>query len=126
MTELIAAIAGPYLIVTGLGFALSRVFYERMIRGGPDADPILINLSGAVHFVIGMVILLNHFAWDTPAEIAVTLLGVAPVLKGVALIAVPEMALKPPTAVGRTLTVSTAGFLIAGAYFCYVGYWPQG
>lgn len=126
MTETIASIAGPYLVVTGLGFIFSRSFYERMVLGSGGADPILLNLSGAAHFVVGMTILVNHFMWGGIGQIAVTLLGMAAVAKGAMLIAVPETTLKSPKTVGKTLTASAAGFLIAGTYLCYVGYWPAG
>jgi hypothetical protein len=124
MTELIASIAGPYWVATGLGFLLSRAFYERMVLGNGKADPILLNLSGMVHFMLGMIVLVNHFLWDSTAQIAVTLLGIMLVLKGGFLIAVPEIVLKTPKTVGKTLAVSTVGFLIVGLYFCYVGYRP--
>lgn len=126
MTELIASIAGPYWIVTGLGFILSRSFYERMLLGTETADPVLINLSGATHFILGMIVLVNHFLWGSIAEAAVTLLGFMLIAKGTLLIAVPDATLKAPRALGNTLTASTIGFLIVGLYFCYVGYWPRG
>ncbi len=123
MTEFMASIAGPYLVVTGLGMLLSRRFYLRMMSGNEAADPILLNLSGAVHFVLGMIVLRNHFLWNNLETVTVSLFGIMLVLKGVVLIAVPEMALKTTEKIGNTLSVSTAGFLIAGVYFCYIGYW---
>ena len=68
MTELIARIAGPYLLLTGLGFAISRDFYQRMVMGNAQADPILLNLSGAVHFIVGLIVLNNHFRWSGFAD----------------------------------------------------------
>lgn len=124
MTELIAKIGGLYLVVTGIGFLVSGPFYERMVMGNANADPVLLNLSGAAHFIVGMVILVNHFRWSSAPEIAVSLLGLAAVGKGASLIAIPEMTLQTPKTVGRTLLVSAAGFLIFGLYLCYVGYAP--
>ena len=124
MTDLIARIAGPYLLVTGIGFVISRGFYERMVMGNANADPILLNLSGAAHFVVGMIVLTNHFRWSSLPEVAVSVLGLAAVAKGASLIAIPETTLQTPKTVGATLTASAAGFLIVGAYFCYVGYRP--
>ncbi len=124
MTELIARIAGPYLLLTALGFLVSRGFYTRMILGNEKADPVLLNLSGAAHFIVGMSVLVNHFLWGSIAQGAVTLLGIAAALKGAALIAVPETTLKSPKTVGSALTGSTIGFGIAGLYFSFVGYWP--
>lgn len=124
MTELIARIAGPYLLLTGLGFAVSRDFYQRMVMGNAQADPILLNLSGAVHFIVGMIVLNNHFRWSGLAEIVVSMIGVAAVVKGAALIAVPETTLQTPKTTGRVLTASTVGFILAGVYLCWIGYLP--
>lgn len=122
MTELIAKIAGPYLLITAIGFLVSRGFYERMVMGNEKADPVLLNLSGAVHFIVGMIILVNHFAFGSVGQAAVTLLGLAAVAKGASLIAIPEATLKTPKTVGNVLTGSTIGFGVAGLYFCYLGY----
>lgn len=124
MTELIARIAGPYLLVTALGFVVSRGFYERMVMGNANADPVLLNLSGAAHFIVGMIILVNHFAWSGISQIAVSLLGVAAVAKGASLIAIPERTLETPKTVGTTLTASAIGFAVAGLGFCYIGFAP--
>jgi hypothetical protein len=122
VTETIARIAGPYLLVTALGFLVSRPFYDRMVRGTATADPVLINLSGAVHFIIGAAILVNHWAWAGLAEGAVSLLGVAAVAKGTALIAVPQITLKSPKTVGHTLTASALGFALWGSLLVWVGW----
>lgn len=125
MTETIARIAGPYLLVTALGFVLSRRFYERMVLGNANADPVLLNLSGAVHFVIGMVIIVNHWAWGNLSEGAVSLLGVAAMAKGAALIAIPEATLKTPKTVGPTLIASAVGFGIWGGLLLWIGWGAQ-
>lgn len=124
MTELIARIGGPYLLLTAIGFIVSRAFYERMVLGNEKADPVLLNLSGAAHFVVGGVILANHFRFGSFAEGAVTLLGMAAVAKGAALIAIPEATLRTSKTVGTTLTASAVGFGVAGLYLSFVGYAP--
>ncbi len=70
-----------------------------------------------------MVVLHTHFLWNSLEAAAVSVFGVLLVLKGTVLIAVPEATLKTTEKIGNTLTISTAGFLTAGLYFCYVGYW---
>lgn len=122
MTETIARIAGPYLIVTALGFLVSRRFYERMILGNAAADPVLVNLSGAVHFIIGATVLVNHWDWRSLDAAAVTLLGVAAVAKGTSLIVVPELTLKTPKTTGATLTASAAGFAAWGGLLLWIGW----
>lgn len=122
MTQTIAMIAGPYLLVTGLGFLLSPGFYQGMIANSAKADPMLVNLSGAVHFVVGLIILVQHFHWSAAPEIAVSLVGVAAAAKGAALIAVPELTLKSPKSSRTGLRLSAAGFFAVGGYLAYIGY----
>ena len=122
MTQLIAMIAGPYLLVTGAGFLLSTRFYEAMVTRSANTDPVVINLSGAVHFLAGLLVLVLHFRWNGPAELIVTLIGVAALLKGTALIAVPELALRSPATSRRTLRISGLAFISVGAYLTYFGY----
>ncbi len=122
MTILIAKIASLYLIATGLGFLLSKPFYIRMIEGTPNSDPVLLNLSGAVHFIVGMSILVNNWGWDSVAQIAVNLLGFAAVAKGATLIVTPEMTLKTAEGTEKMLPRMAAGFILVGLYFGYVGF----
>ncbi|MGH0000299.1 hypothetical protein ACQU0X_09500 [Pseudovibrio ascidiaceicola] len=122
MTELIASIAGPYLFVTGLGFFISNNFYQRMIAAQSDANPILLNLSGAVHFVVGMVVLANHFQVFSVAGAFVTLVGAAAVLKGVSLIVIPDYMTKSQQMGKRGVLATGAAFTATGAYLSYVGY----
>ncbi|MEJ1997403.1 MAG: hypothetical protein P8X76_04435 [Maritimibacter sp.] len=121
MTQTIALIAGSYLLVTAAGFLMSRGFYTRMVLGSANSDPMLLNLSGAVHFVIGAVVLVNHWDWSGIGAGAVTLVGVAAVAKGAALIAVPELTLKSPKTVGNTLIASAIGFALWGAILIWTG-----
>ena len=122
MTELIAGIAGPYLLVSGLGFIFSSNFYTRMIEEAADSDPILVNLSGAVHFIIGMVILVNHWMWGSATEITVSLLGIAAGVKGFILIVAPELTLKSSDGTAKLLKLMGTLFIAVGGYFIYIGY----
>ncbi|WP_153039949.1 MULTISPECIES: hypothetical protein [unclassified Pseudovibrio] len=122
MTELIASIAGPYLFVTGLGFFISSSFYQRMIAAQSDANPILLNLSGAVHFVVGMVVLANHLNVSSMAGALVTLVGAAAVLKGASLIVIPDYMTKSQQMGKRGILATGTAFTAIGAYLSYVGY----
>ena len=122
MTELIARIAGPYLVLPGLGMLASPRFYRRMIAAQPAADPILINLSGAVHVVVGLTLLANHFLWASAAEIVVSLTGVAALLKGAGLIVLPEKLARAPQMGAWGLRVTAAAFIAVGGYLVGIGY----
>lgn len=122
MTQLIAMMAGPYLLVTGVGFLLSTRFYERMVAGNEDTDPVALNLSGMVHFLIGLLISVQHFRWGSVPEAIVTLIGVAALLKGAFLIVAPGMMLKSPKTSRAMLRLSGAAFVMLGGYLAYFGF----
>ena len=114
--------AAPYFFVTGLGFLLSTEFYEKMVRGNASTDPVTLNLSGAVHFLVGLAIVIQHFRFGSPPEILVTLIGFAAMLKGSMLIAVPKLALRLPNTGKGALRMSGVAFTAVGVYWGYVSY----
>ena len=122
MTQFIAMMAAPYLLVSGTGFLVSTAFYQRMTAESRTSDPVLINLSGAVHFLVGLLVLLQHARWQSLAEVVVTLIGVAALAKGAVLIVVLELALKSAKGSRTRLRLGAAGFLLVGAYLGYLGY----
>jgi len=121
-TIYIARIFSAYLIVTGLGFLLSPEFFARMITT-TGSDPVLINLSGMVHFFIGATILVLHFRWRKALEILTSLLGVFTIAKGAFLIVLPELALQTGGNEFQMSLIGPAiGFLVYGiitAYFAW-------
>ncbi|KST68499.1 hypothetical protein [Mastigocoleus testarum] len=121
-TIFFAKLASAYFIVTGVGFLLSTDFYEKMVNTNASVHPVSLNLSGAVHFLVGMSVLLQHFRWGNLLEVIITLIGFAATLKGVGLIVVPELTLKSPKTGRTALRLSGVGFLTIGTYLGYMGY----
>ncbi len=114
--------AAAYFLVTGLGFLVSTEFYEKMVRGNASTDPVTLNLSGAVHFLVGLAIVIQHIRWGNLPEIIITLIGFAAMLKGAALIAVPKLTLLLPKTEKTALRISGVAFTAVGAYLGYVSY----
>ncbi len=121
-TMFFGKMAGPYFLLTGLGFLLSTEFYEKMVRGNASTDPVTLNLSGAVHFLVGLGIVVQHFRFGSLPETLVTLIGFAVMLKGSMLIAVPELTLQLPKTGKAALRISGVAFTAAGIYLGYVSY----
>lgn len=119
-TRLIGKIVSAYYLVTGIGFLVSRDFFATMVAH-VGSDPVLINLSGMVHFFIGMTILVVHFKWRGLLQIAVTLLGFAFLSKGILLIAVPEMTLQADTSTEVGLA-TIIGFIAVGLVLGYASF----
>ncbi len=122
VTSFIAKMMAPYLFATGLGFFLSREFYSRMLNDAHSQHPISINLSGMVHFFIGMAVVLNHFLWGHHLEIAVSLIGVVFLLKGSVLIVIPQLAMKSNQTTVRILPFASIGFIAVSIYLAWASY----
>ncbi len=119
-TKLIGRVVSMYYVVTGIGFLVSADYFADMVSSG-GTDPVLINLSGMVHFFIGMTILVLHFKWKSILQGFVTLLGVAFLMKGVFLIALPELTLQSDTSteVGMATVI---GFIAVGLVLGYYSF----
>ncbi len=122
VTLFLAKMMAPYLFATGLGFFLSKGFYLRMLRDTHSEHPLCINLSGMVHFLIGMAVVLNHFLWGHHLEIAVSLIGMAFLLKGSMLIVIPNLAMKSNQTTVRFLPFAGTGFIAASIYLAWGPY----
>jgi|GEM_PF-409223 len=119
-TKLIGRVVSMYYVVTGIGFMLSGNYYADMVSS-TGTDPVLINLSGMVHFFIGMTILVIHFKWKSILQSFVTLLGFAFLLKGVFLIALPELTLQSDTST-EVGWATIAGFIAVGIILGYYSF----
>ncbi|WP_158655290.1 hypothetical protein [Flavivirga eckloniae] len=118
-TNRIAKILSAYLMVTGTGFLLSSDYYSQMISHA-GSDPVLINLSGMVHFFIGMTILVNHFLWKNALQIIVTILGFMFLLKGAFLIALPELTLQSGNNPVQLPWAMSVGFIAIGICMAFL------
>jgi len=121
-TVVIGRVISLYLAVSGVGFLVSGDFYRRMISVADKSDPLLVNLSGMIHFLIGATILVLHFRWSSVLEVLVTLLGFSFALKGAFLIALPKLTLKSSQTSPWLLRVQGVAFVAAGLVLGYFSY----
>lgn len=122
VTLFLAKMMAAYLFATGLGFFLSKRFYLRMLHDALSAHPISVNLSGMVHFFIGMAVVLNHFLWGHHLEIVVSLLGLAFLLKGSMLIVIPDLVMRSNKTTARALPFAGTGFIALSIYLAWASY----
>lgn len=123
-TRKIGKIVAVYFIVTGVGFLVSSDYYAHMISH-KGTDPVLINLSGMVHFFIGMTILVNHFLWKNVFQIIVSLLGFMFLLKGVFLIALPQLTLQSANNPVQIPWLLSIVFIIIGLVVGYMAFFKN-
>jgi len=124
-TAIIARIIGPMLVIVGLAIVVRpSIFIGAIDTFWADAAAPL--LWGIISLLLGLTILALHWRWRRPVEIAVTLIGVLSLARGVALLFVPE----PPIAFIRAVladaplavvTIGAAGALL-GAWLSYEGF----
>ncbi len=122
ITILIGKIVSPYFLISGLGFLISSNFYEGLLKNSNKSDPMTVNLSGMVHFFLGMIILVNHFLWGNMFQIAITLVGIAFIGKGFTLIVLPKSTLKSTNTSIKVLRLSGIGFILVSFYLGYMSY----
>jgi len=121
-TLLIGKIVSPYFLISGLGFLISGNFYKSLLKNSDKSDPMTINLSGMVHFFLGMIILVNHFLWGNIFQIVITLVGFSFIGKGFAFIVLPKLMLKSTNSSVNVLRLSGIGFILVSFYLGYMSY----
>lgn len=122
ITLLLGKIIAPYLLASGLGFLISPKFYENQLKNSEKSDPLAVNLSGMVHFLIGIAIVTIHFRWNSILAIVVTLLGFSFLIKGITLIIFPSLTLKSAKNSVKYLRFSGIGFVVISLYLGYMSY----
>ena len=121
-TILLGKILAAYLLVSGLGFLLSRDFYRKLRATSETSDRLTVNLSGMVHFILGMAIVTTHLLWGNLLQVLVTFTGIGFVAKGFAMIVFPEWTLRSSPVSERSLWLSGVAFVVAGLVFGYLSY----
>lgn len=122
LTIFLSRMMAPYLLVTGLGFLISKKFYLRMLNEAESEHPISLNLSGMVHFFIGVAVLLTHFRWGNHLEIVISLIGLGFAVKGFTLIAIPDLVIKTNRTTIDRLPMISFAFIGVGMYLALFGY----
>ena len=121
-TILLVKILAAYLLVNGLGFLLSRDFYRKLRATSETSDRLTVNLSGMVHFILGMAIVTTHLLWGNLLQVLVTFTGIGFVAKGFAMIVFPGWTLRSSPVTERSLWLSGVAFVGAGLVFGYLSY----
>lgn len=114
----LGAIIGPLLVVVGVGTLLNRAHYARMISTFLE-NAELYYFSGALAFVIGMAMVINHNLWVSDWRVAITIIGWLSLIKGATRILMPAAGKK----VARSFAEPGWALLVSGALLIAVGAW---
>ena len=121
----LSQVLGLYMLVMGIAVFLNPTRVEQVIKefGKSYLIPFF---DGAVALIVGLLIVLSHNDWNTPAAAVISLFGWLAVIEGVL------MSLLPQAKIERLMAFFTrdswipvfGGIMtVLGAYLTYVGFW---
>lgn len=124
-TLILARIMGPLLAAMGLAVVIRPSVFIGVVDSFA-ADAVTPLTWGFLALLLGLIVLAFHRLWNTWAEIAITVIGVISLVRGLILLFIPTQAI----AVARDLLgtapaiVTLAAILTAllGGWLAYVGY----
>ncbi len=124
-TLMLGRILALYLLIAGIAFLVATPFYAELTRNADKSDPMAVNISGMLHLIIGLVIVVNHFVWGGPLATLVTVLGILFVVRGVTYYWVPQLVVRPSAARATALRFMGAVFVVVGALMAYLSFVAQ-
>ncbi len=122
-TLFLAQIMGPTLAAFGLGIIFSPKHYSDIYKNMEKAALTLMFMTMTM-IVAGMAVVLKHFMWGSFAEIVVTVVGLAMLIKGIMFAIMPNTLLKLTKTVVSNGLIQFGGilWLLGGGYLCWVGF----
>jgi hypothetical protein len=118
----LAPIVGAYLCLSALGM-LRREEAGEFIADLRDR-PAALHAVGAVAFFVGAGLLSFHRHWSTPPEIILNLVAAWWLFEGAGMLADPKRmrAVFSRTATAKRVRLTTAIFILPGAYLLLIGF----
>ncbi|WP_346660333.1 hypothetical protein [Nannocystis pusilla] len=121
-TRAFARVIGPFVLIVPLIIAI-----RLPAMGHLDffALPIIVWLFGALLLFCGLLIIANHQYWSSGPAIAISLFGWFLALRGLVLLAVPELMERGVSASMTMVPAAQVGFVLLaslGAWLTFVGW----
>lgn len=125
ITMMAARIVGPYLLVAGLAAMMNAGLY-RKLAAEMHAQRLLLITIGAWSLLAGLVLFAFHHHWSAPQAVAISLLAILTMLRGAAVLIVPEASTRFAQKAARSgdAFYLGLGFLTAiiGGWLSWVGW----
>ena len=123
-TRAFARVIGPYLVVVP-GILIVRAPGLAPILSAFFENPAIVWMMGGLLVFCGLVIIAYHQYWSSPAAVMISLFGWFLALRGLVLLAAPQLILKGATASLQTVPLVRTGFFVlvlVGLWLTYVGW----
>jgi hypothetical protein len=122
ITIFLAQIWGPIILALGIGVFTSRNHYRQLYRD-LEKETLAVLSFGIFGMVLGIIHIQIHNAWDTVAQIIVSLLGWSLLLKATLFILAPKIVDRGSEWAAKANLLPIAGVLmLCGGYLSWVGY----
>ncbi len=121
---LLAQVMGLYLLLEGIVILARQKFVVNIVNDLSN-NKALMFVTGAMVFILGLLVVLNHNVWEASWQVIPTLIGWGMIIKGITIFFIPNivLSLAKKFAKNRNLAVFAGVIAIAfGAYLVYVGF----
>lgn len=125
-TRVCAQVLGPYLLIAAATL-VARPQYTKTLLHSFDSNSGWAWIAGAFVLPMGLVVVVLHPYWRGAAAAIVSVLGWLTVLKGIALMALPQtyLSMGQDVTAGPWWTASVAVMGVIGLYLTVVGWAPS-
>lgn len=117
-TQFCARVVGPLLIIVG-AVVIARFNDMVLLIPGILGDGPLTFITGVFTLICGLTLFAAHHHWTSPPAIAITLLALLTIIRGVTLLFAPSLL----TGLVHTFLNLGPGALVAGAVALLIGAW---
>lgn len=120
---LIAKIVAVIYLSIGFGSLFSPDYLKKVVEDF-GKSPAVTYVGGILALVMGLLIINFHNVWESNWTILITALGWAAIIKGVALLALPEIMMNFYRHIYRKVNMNLYSIivLLLGAFFAYQGF----
>ena len=121
---LLAQVMGLYLLLEGLVVLTRRKFVLHIVNDISQHKAMMF-VTGAMVFILGLLVVLNHNVWEASWRVVPTIIGWAMVIKGAMLFFVPNTMLARAKKFAKNRNKMVLAGIVAvavGAYLMYIGF----
>lgn len=123
-TRTLARIIGPYLLIMAATLFVRQEELPQLFSDFMQDGPLVL-AGGAFTLMAGLVVIVTHHHWNSPAAFLVSLVGVAAALKGASLMMAPDLGVEMTAAFAEApyaLMISAGVEFVAGLWLCFAGW----
>jgi len=121
---LLAQVIGLYLMLEGLVVLTRRKFVMNIVDDLSNHKALMF-ITGAMVFILGLLVVLNHNVWEASWRVVPTIIGWGMIIKGVLIFFVPNMVMMKAKKFAKNRNLAILAGIVAlavGAYLAYIGF----